>query len=153
MSTHESTQHTPTPEEARAALAQAERNGVQDERDAHIHGLAVAGFGLAIGLFIGINELAQGTAWWPFVVIGYLVALVGLAAWQSNHSRSAPRHSKHLGYLGLAGTLVLSFAAIAVLNVAGHDERPALWLVAVCALVVAAPMLVTGSVIRGRASR
>ena len=145
-------QPTPTPEQARSALAEAEANAVRDRRDVQVHALAVAGFGTLIGLFVAARELFSGP-WTGLLTAAYLAGLVGLATWQTRAPRSAPRHSKRTGYLGLAGTLVMVVVSVGLLNWRGHDRQPELWLVLLSALLVATPMLLAAARIYRAARR
>lgn len=146
--------------QARAALAKASATDLATDRDRRIHGWATAGFGLAVGTYVALNPVAQQFSWlrWTLLPV-YVATLMVLATWQSRAARTVPRHSRIIGYAGLAGTGVLTLAAIIWLNVRQADNRTAglpdeldaWWVYAAAGLVAALPMLVAGYLIhRGR---
>lgn len=139
------------PDEARRRLVSAGATRLASPHDRRVHGYATMAVGAVVGLYIAAQEALDGVAVWDDVTTGgYVVLLLGLAAWQSRAARTIPRNARTTGRVGLAATVVLTFVAIFVMNAWGHTVPVAAgWLVLV-AVGVAAPMLVAGwLIVRG----
>jgi hypothetical protein len=146
-----------TSQQARDQLAAAESATVTTDKDRRVHGLATAGFGVAMGAYTALSRVVEGTTAETPVYAAYAAALLGLAAWQTTAARSVPRSSRRLGYLALAAAFVLMLATMVLLNIrgTGHlggvEGRPESWGVLLLAgLVIALPMLAAGArILRG----
>ena len=145
------------PTRARAALEQAATTRVGTDRDRRIHALATAGFGLAVGAYVSLNPPADRHTWFGGVLFAlYVATLFALAAWQRHAARTVPRHSRMVGYAGLAAMGVLALGSIMWLNVRQGDNRTAglpdqleaWWVYVLVRVVIALPMLVAGHVIQ-----
>jgi hypothetical protein len=139
--------------QARAALAHASSARLASDRDRRVHGLATAGFGVAMGLFVVASRVTESRGVANGVLVAlYIGALVALAGWQKRAAGTVPRNGRSIGYAGLASTLVMMWVAIIWLNVRQGDARRAglpdqvdsWWVYACAALLTALPMLVAG---------
>lgn len=144
-----------SPEQARAALAEARLNLPDADRDRRIHALATAGFGALVGVYVALTQaLPDDSSARGFMTAGYVGLLIGLALWQTRGARTVPRHSKVTSWIGLAGTFVMMMASTITLNLletrSGQvTSLSPLWYV-LAAVVVAVPMLVAGGLIAKR---
>ena len=144
-----------TPETAREQLG-AGGPTLTSTHDRWVHALATAGFGLAVGLLVSLQQVYRDTAGETVVYALYALVLIALAVWQTRAARTVPLHSKRIGRWALGATVVLAFAGIAVLGArSGQAEFEGQvgwtehwWVLALTTLVVAAPMLVAGHLIR-----
>jgi len=143
--------------QARAALEQADRTELSTDRDRRIHGLATAGFGVGMGLFVGAYRLVDGNAWAEGGLVAlYVLVLFALAMWQKRAASTVPRNARRTGYVGLAASVAAMWASIIWLNIRQGDARRASlpdqvdswWVYACAALVTALPMLAAGYVIQ-----
>lgn len=143
--------------QARAALEQASNAELTTDRDRRVHGLATAGFGLVMGLYVAAYRLADGHGSVEGALMGlYVVTLLGLAAWQKRAAGTVPRNARSIGYLGLAASAALMIVSVIWLNVRQGDARTAglpdqvdaWWVYVVAAVVTALPTLVAGHLIR-----
>ncbi|GAA4110319.1 hypothetical protein GCM10022415_03910 [Knoellia locipacati] len=146
----------PTSADARAALAHASGARLGTDRDRRVHALAIAGFGVAMGVFVVASRVAETTGAGTGVLTAlYLGALVALAGWQKRAAGTIPRNGRLIGYVGLGATLALTWVSIIWLNVRQGDARRAglpdqvdsWWVYACAALLTALPMLVAGHLI------
>lgn len=141
-----------TAQQASERLDRADAAPLATDRDRSVHGWATAGVGIAVGLNVVLQDIAEAHPPWKGVTLAvYLVVLVGLAAWQTRAARTVPRHSRRLCWIGLSLTVVLMMASLAMLNVSS-PAVPGFWLRAALAVLIALPMLVAGWLIR-RADR
>lgn len=138
---------------ARAALAQASSADLASARDRRVHGLATAGFGLLMGVYVATSRLVDGSGWGEGVLAGlYLVTLVGLAFWQRRAASTVPRNARQIGYVGVGASAALVLVSILWLNVRQGDNRTAgigdqpdhWWVYAIVGIVSALPSLVAG---------
>jgi hypothetical protein len=148
-----------TSQEARDQLAVAQSATVTTTHDRRVHGLATAGFGVAMGAYVAIQRALDGTGAETPLLAVYAIALLGLVTWQTRAARSVPRSSRLIGYVGLAGSFVLMMATIMWLNVrstgrlGGVEGQPESWgILLLAGVVIALPMLVAGArILRGGA--
>lgn len=142
--------------QARAALAHASGASLGTDRDRHVHALATAGFGVAMGVFVVASRVTESSGRGSGVLTAlYLGALVALAGWQKRAAGTVPRNGRRIGYVGLGATLAMMWVAIIWLNVRQGDARRAglpdqvdsWWVYACAALLTALPMLLAGLLI------
>ncbi|NNM46435.1 hypothetical protein [Knoellia koreensis] len=146
-----------TSQQAKAQLAAAQATEVTTTHDRRVHGLATAGFGVAMGAYVAVQRVVDGTSAETPLLAVYAIALLGLVTWQTRAARSVPRSSRLVGYVGLAGSFVLMMATIMWLNIRGTgrlggvEGQPESWGVLLLAgVVIALPMLVAGvRILRG----
>lgn len=142
--------------QARAALEQAQSADLATDRDRRVHGLATAGFGLLMGIYVAAYRLVDGSGWGEGLLLGfYAVTLFGLAAWQRRAANTVPRNARQIGYVGVIGSAVLVLASIVWMNIRQADNRIAdigdqpdhWWVYALVGVVTALPSLAAGHVI------
>lgn len=134
-------------QQAQAALDEAASRRIDSPHDRRVHGLATAGFGILVAVFV--TWLPTGEAW---ATVAHFALLVALATWQTQSARSTPRAAKRIGNIGLAGTVVAVLVVTIARNVleANYAEISVLLQVAATVLI-ALPMLVAGGlIVRGR---
>ncbi|MGL5861550.1 MAG: hypothetical protein ACRCY9_09890 [Phycicoccus sp.] len=145
--------HDVTPREAREQLERAAtaatRRRVTDRR---VHGLATAGFGVVVGGYVAMTNATNATGWETPVQVVFILALGGLAAWQTRASRVVPRGARRTMWAGMAGTMALALATNVALR--HPSARPSAeptgepwWVLGAAAIGVALPMLAAGRVI------
>lgn len=145
-----------TPRQAREHLERAEQGTVLDDSSRVIHGNATALFGVVIGAYFALQTALDGVSpWESLLIVGYVVILLGLAVWQSRAARVVPRHSRRIGWGGLGASVVLMLSAILAANYRqagrmgeGTSGGEPVWLLVVGAVLIAAPMVVAGALIR-----
>lgn len=142
--------------QARAALEQANNADLTTARDRRVHGLATAGFGLLMGIYIASYRLVDGSGWGEGILVGlYVVTLFGLAFWQRRAANTVPRNARQIGYIGIAGSAILVIASILWMNIRQGDNRIAgigdqpdhWWVYAIVGIGSALPSLIAGHVI------
>lgn len=142
--------------QARAALEQAQSANLTTNRDRRIHGLATAGFGLLMGIYVAAYRLVDGSGWGEGTLLClYVITLLSLAVWQRRAANTVPRNARQIGYIGVAGSAVLLIASIIWMNVRQGDNRIAgigdqpdhWWVYALVGVVTALPSLIAGHVI------
>jgi len=142
-----------SPAQARSRLAAAASTTLTTDRDRRAYALGMAGFGVAMGLFVVADRLTDGHGWWSQLVLpAYVVLLMVTAEWQRRAARTVPRHAGVVAWCGVGGSVVLMLAAIMVLNyrrasvLDGAGEQA--WVLVATGVVVALPMLVAALVVR-----
>ncbi len=144
-----------TPQQARERLAQVEAATDRRAGDRRVHALATAGFGVAIGAYLSLYRVVDGTSWQTPVLLAYVLGLVALAGWQTRAARSWPRNARRASYLGLGATVVLFMAAVMTFNyreaqreLHGTGAGESVLLLVLAGVVAAAPMVLVALRIR-----
>ncbi len=144
-----------TPQQAREQLAQVEAATDRRAADRRVHALATAGFGLAMGAYLSVYRVVDGTGWQTPALLAYVFGLLALAGWQTRAARSWPRNARRASYLGLGATVVLFMAAVMTFNyreaqreLDGTGAGESVLLLVLAGMVTAAPMVVAALRIR-----
>lgn len=135
--------------EARRALEEAQARTIDSPRDRTIHGVATAGFGILLAVFVTWFRSPDGPG---LALVVYVVLLVALALWQTRAARTVPLASRRIGYIGLALTVIITLPVTIWRNaVEGSGGSFPLALQVIAALLIALPTAVAGGlIIRGR---
>lgn len=136
------------PDEARSALEQASAARVASPRDRSVYAIGTAFFGIVLGIFLAVTHVYDGARSSGVIAGFYVVAMLGIAAWQRQRARSVPRGAKRTGYLGLGLSVLLVLVVNMGLNWSEQTTDSSAWLLACAALLVALPMLVAAAVIQ-----
>ncbi|GIL35458.1 hypothetical protein PDTK01_15340 [Phycicoccus sp. DTK01] len=150
-----STMNDITPQQARERLAHAEAATGRRDAERRVHAWATAGFGAVMGAYLSLSRATDDTPLEQPLLVAYVLAVAGLATWQTRASRAWPRHARRAGRIGLGTTFGLFLVAVIGLNIREAEqkmdglapsENP--WLLALAGVVVAAPMLLAAVRIR-----
>jgi hypothetical protein len=137
----------PDVDSARRAIDEASTRSLDSSHDRWVHGLACAGFGVLIGVNVGILRLARGTEYYTWISLGGLALLVALAFWQSRATRTWPRRARRTGWYGLGGSVLLAAIGHGCLNTVYRADPGPVPVLVLASAVVALPLLVAGHLI------
>ena len=138
---------TVTPEQARLQLADAQARSLSSPRDRKIHATGTAVFGFTIALGMATQNVVTGAG---RVVLScvVLVILLGEAVWVERAARTVPRRARLWSRLGIGSSFVLALGLVLPWLNLQAQTSPNTWsMVAVAALIVAAPSLAAAAVI------
>jgi hypothetical protein len=138
----------PTTEQARSALSEVSRRRINRRQDRWIHGAALAGFGILLGLQIAQGRLAR-EQWGQkaLSILLFLLLWVGLVTWQSRAARTWPRGVRTITWTGLITALVVGAGLHMWLNWYAQDHALGVPLLLGVSAAIAAPLLITGALI------
>ena len=144
-------QSHPTPEQAREQLAATGGTSLGSHRDARVHAVATAVFGLSVGVCMASQNVVTG--WGSAILAAAFAAVwIGVVAWMERASRTVPRHARRWSRIGIGASLFLALAvALPWLNSQARTEPNTWGMVLLASVVVALPCLIAAAVIaRGR---
>lgn len=140
-----------TPRQASEALQEAPT--LDNPHDRRVHGIATAAAGVVFATYLVLHRLAGSTAWEDALTVAYVVALVGVAAWQTRVARTVPRNARLLGYAGLGVSLVAIMPVLGWINWLQHVGDPGALVTVAIASLVALPAVVAGLLIAAGSRR
>lgn len=141
----------PTPHEARQLLERAGAVGLEDDGARRVHSNVAVGYGVVLGVFGAVVWAVADMRWGGIVTfavqLAYLVAVVALARHRERAARTVPRRARRIAVVGVlaSGVPLLALTWFVFL---GDPPTPSPLLAALAGLVIAAPAVVAGLLIR-----
>lgn len=134
--------------DARRALDRAADARIASEADSSVYALATAAFGVLLGAYFAATRIEVFDEHPGLGAAGYFLIAAAIGGWQARASRVVPRGARRISTVALVVTCVVIMVVLGVVNSVFREQpQPALALVG-AGLVVAAPLLVAGGLIR-----
>ncbi|MFI2103127.1 hypothetical protein ACH436_07535 [Isoptericola sp. NPDC019693] len=141
----------PTAQQASAYLERADEVALEDDRARRVHSRVSIGHGLVFGTFAAGVWVADGTRWGGLVTFGaqivFLVAVLVLTRHRETAVRTVPRRARRIAAVGTICSGI-PFLALTWFVFIVDLPLPAPLLAALAGLVIAAPAVVAGLLIR-----